>query len=136
MSLPRPLAGRGRETVTPGDPNGGRVEEGLSGQSSAVDEGLRHGDEEEPLGVGDFLVDVVGGGSGGGAGDEGVKFPENLFAVVLLGGGGGFGLGLCLGFVVVAFVVTVAPTEESGAGIVVRGLPEDGVGPGLSGALD
>lgn len=135
MSLAGSLAGGGGEAVASGDPDGVGVEEGLAGQAGAVDEGLSHGDEEEPLSVSYLLVYVVGG-SGGRAGDEGVELAEDLLAVVLLGGGGGFSFGLGLGFVIVAFVVTVAPAEESGAGIVVGVLPKDGVGPALSGALD
>jgi len=135
LSLTGSLAGGGGEAVAAGDPDGVGVEEGLTGQASAVDEGLSHGDEEEPLGVSDLLVYVVGGGSGR-AGDEGVELAEDLLAVVLLGSGGGFSFSLGLGLVIVAFVVTVAPTEKSGAGIVVGGLPKDGVGPALPGALD
>lgn len=41
-----------------------------------------------------------------------------------------FGGVVGFGFVVFAFVVTVAPGEERGGrGVIVRGLPEDGVGP-------
>lgn len=131
VSLPGPLARRPGEAVRTGDPNRGGVEEGLTGQAGAVDEGLGHGDEEEPLGVGDFFIDGVV--FGGGTGDEGVELAKDLLAMVLFGRRRGFGV-VGFGFVVFAFVVTVAPSEErGGGGVIVGGLPEDGVGPDSGG---
>ncbi|KAL6660823.1 hypothetical protein ACP70R_000207 [Stipagrostis hirtigluma subsp. patula] len=46
-----------------------------------VDEGLHHGDEEEPLGVSDLLLDGLVGGSRG-AGDLRVELAEHTLSVL------------------------------------------------------
>ncbi|XBJ24609.1 hypothetical protein VPH35_002459 [Triticum aestivum] len=133
VGLPGPLAGRAGEPR--GDPGGLAGEERLARQAHPVGEGLGHGDEEEPLGVRDLLLDGLVGRGGASPGYERVELPEDALAVLLLGGGGRGGLLAALVGVVAALVVAVAPAEERGAGVG-GGLPEDGVGPGLPGALD
>ncbi|KAH0465300.1 hypothetical protein IEQ34_005403 [Dendrobium chrysotoxum] len=104
----------------------------------AVDEGLRHGDKEKPLGVGDLLLHrIVRRGPRGTAGDQGVQFTKHTLPVLLLRRGGSrVHLPLLLPFLA-ALVIPISPAKKVHAGANVIGrLPEYRIGPALSTPLD
>ncbi|KAK3434755.1 hypothetical protein EUGRSUZ_D02198 [Eucalyptus grandis] len=123
LRLPGPIAPAIPQPLGPRDPRGIRAEVGPTGQPDAAGERLGHGDQEEPLGVGHFLLDRVVGGRG--PGNQRIELAEDLLPVLLLGlrASGAPAPGSA-----VALVIPIPPPED-GAGVVAGGLPEDGVGP-------
>lgn len=118
-----PLPGASRQLVFAGDPFRHTGKKRLAGEVSAVDKAVCHGDEKEPLGFTDLLVeDVVG------AVDEEVQVPKDLLPVFLDGGGGGH----LLAGVLLPCEVSVAPAKDRGTGIVDGQLPENCVRPSLT----
>uniref|UniRef100_A0A7C8YGW0 Uncharacterized protein n=1 Tax=Opuntia streptacantha TaxID=393608 RepID=A0A7C8YGW0_OPUST len=130
--LPSPITRRTLKPVRPGSPNGVGTQIGLTRQVFSTRKRLSHGDQEEPLGVGDLLVyGAVVGGRRRVAGDEGVELPEDPFPVLLLlrVKRGGFVSGL----VFFPLVVAIPPTQKRLAGEINAELPEDGISPASNG---